>query len=84
MSYSVDFVGTVEEVQKQVESHQCGFPEGQAEYDAAKPHLLGLLALNTPSEYNNIHVQASGHANRPTVGPRQSTCFAKIEWVARG
>ncbi len=81
MSYCVCFVGTQDDVKKQVESWHSEWPDAQAEYDAAKPHLLGLVALNTTDEWNNIQLDASGHAWEPTAGPRQSTCIVSVRKV---
>ena len=66
MSWSVQAVGRVEAVKRAVEQEFARYGEpsstniSRAEFEAAKPHLLGLLD-QIVGEKNAVKLSASGH-----------------------
>lgn len=81
MSWSVNFIGhpknVVTALQKQSEKMD-GHPK--VEYDAALPHLVGLVSQNfSDTQEPIIKLSASGHGYAVNGEQKQRQCIASIE-----
>ncbi len=84
MSWSVDYTGTPKAVAAAIEGHADKNKlsgDSLTEFNAAKPSLIGLVALNFNDSYPSaIRVIASGHAYKAD-GKGYSNCFVRIESI---
>jgi hypothetical protein len=71
MSWSINFIGTPEEVVKKLEDHSeslTGHNSIKDEYDGAMPHLIGLVTQNYGNENQKLAMNAYGsEVNRQRV-----------------
>lgn len=82
MSWSVTFIGKPENVSKALKEHSekiDGY--SKVEYDAALPHLDGLVTQNFNTQFPDsivVRVNASGHGQKDTFG----YCVSSIETLS--
>jgi hypothetical protein len=80
MSYSVGFLGTPEEVVKQLDGQSSILSgESKEEYDAVLPSLIGLVKQNSDEPNRKVRITASGHAYTNQEGKKVSQCLAQVE-----
>jgi len=83
MSWSVGFVGKVEQVVNALEAYSSGLTGlSKEEYDAALPSIVALVKLNmNPAYPPTIRVEASGHGTKDmkTGEMTQSQCMVTVK-----
>lgn len=83
MSWSVFFIGTPEKVVNALEKHAEGHQgTTKEEYDAALPHLIGLINQNYNKDADNVIIKidanGSGYANTRTCNVSISHMYGVI------
>lgn len=70
MSWSTTLSGTPEKVIKALQDESARMSPGNSkdEFDAALPHLIGLIKLNYGDGLQIIKLNASGHAHSGNYG----------------
>ena len=83
MSWSFNVAGTPEGIIKAMDGESLRLTgESRIEFDAAKPHLIGLLRLNVAAPTPAIRLTASGHAYKQSDGTvSYSNCSVRIEGI---
>jgi hypothetical protein len=80
MSWSIHLVGTPEGVRNALDAESERLSgDSKEEFDAAKPHLQALVALNLGDVPPAIRIEASGHASRKDGKVIYGTCRANVE-----
>lgn len=86
MSWSVNFIGSPENVAKALESFNAGGDQSQVEYDAAKPHLIALVKNNFvtanhtyPQSAPTLKLTAYGSGSVAGGEQTQRSCIVNIE-----
>lgn len=82
MSWSISFIGTPEKVSNALSKHSEAISgASKAEYDAALPHLKGIVDLNfnKTNPPTLIKMSASGSGIHTSEGQVQGSCKVNIE-----
>ncbi len=82
MSWNFDAVGTPEAIVAEIDKHGEGYTGySKEEFDLARPHLKGLIALNSHVGAPVVlEVHAAGHASRAADGQTTySNCSVSIK-----
>jgi hypothetical protein len=81
VSWSVSFIGTPKAVVKALEGYALHWAEtdqSRKEYEAAKPHLIGLVEQNV-AIVGAIVLHANGHASVNAAGEKTyGTCYVNL------
>lgn len=80
MSWSFRAIGTPENLSRALDAEAEKLDgDSRAEFEAAKPHLQGLLAMNVnPQGPCTLQLEASGHAYKKDGQVTYSTCLVAI------
>ena len=90
MSWSVSIIGKPDAVIGELERESTRLSgQSKVEFDAAKPHLIGLVRENFKHPDANphyldptLHLEASGSGSFDVAGTQlHRTCSAKVSWV---
>lgn len=82
MSWSFYAIGTVEKLSEALEKESerlTGF--SKEEFDAAKPHLVGLLSQNV--NVGAVQLEASGHASKKDGKIDYANCSVNIKTLGQ-
>lgn len=80
MSWSIAFIGKPENIAKALEDNSAKLNgQSKAEYDAALPHLLGLVKENFAQNPPMLKVSASGSGYSTNGEQLQRNCNVFIE-----
>ena len=81
MSWSFNAVGKAEDFPKALDAESERLTgQSKEEFDAAKPHLLGLIALNSDASQSRVlDVRAGGHAVKTDGKTTSSSCRVEIK-----
>jgi len=79
MGWKFSATGTLEDLRRALDAEDEMMPaESKVEFEAAKPHLRGLLSLGAGKSSATLHIEASGGAYERDNQPAYSTCNVKI------
>ncbi len=79
MSWNFNAVGTAENLAKALDSESARLSgDSKTEFDAAKPNLQGLLAMNVSNYPRILRLDASGHASTSQGVVTESTCNVSL------
>jgi len=80
MSWSTSFVGKTDGIKAAMERYANTLTgNSREEFEAAKPHLVGLLDQNT--SVSVLHLDANGHAYTNQEGQRIAQCSVKLSTI---
>jgi hypothetical protein len=80
VSWSVSFIGTPKAVVKALEgyaTHWAETDQSRLEYEAAKPHLIGLVQQNV-GIVGAVVLHANGHASFAAGEKTYGTCYVSL------
>lgn len=81
MSWSVNYIGTPENVTKALDENSAKLQDkSKEEYDEALPHLKGLIAMNYNKQFAGMGIKlvAAGHAYTDGKDSAYSNCTISI------
>jgi hypothetical protein len=83
MSWSAYFIGNPDKIVKALEDQSATLTgPSKTEYDAALPHLIGLVQQNmNKTQPPVLKLAASGHGYFVNDEPQYTTCNASIEVI---
>ena len=81
MSWSFNAIGKPEDFPKALDAESDRLTgQSKEEFDAAKPHLLGLIALNTDKSVPRLmQLTAGGHATKANGETTSSHCSVELK-----
>lgn len=81
MSWSFNAIGKPESFPQFFDGESARLTgDSKAEFDAARPHLAGLIALNSNANATvTLQVNANGHASKKDGAVTYQTCVVEIK-----
>jgi hypothetical protein len=81
MSWSICFIGKPEKVAEALVNQEFSDPNSKVEFEAALPHLVGLVKQNFGNDNTILRIEASGHGYFKDGVPENRNCQVKIESI---